>query len=121
TNPCSSSPCLNGGSCVKTSNSYNCTCRAAYNGDRCENVDFKPCDASPCRGNGACSQVTPAFTYTCYCANKGFYSDKYFDECLNKPCLNGGSCFNMDGEYRCKCAKGFCGKNCNSSEFFLVD
>ncbi|XP_048580138.1 uncharacterized protein LOC5520382 [Nematostella vectensis] len=79
-------------------------------------VDFKPCDASPCRGNGACSQVTPAFTYTCYCANKGFYSDKCidFDECLNKPCLNGGSCFNMDGEYRCKCAKGFCGKNCNS-------
>ena len=38
-NPCSSRPCVNGGTCVQTSNSNNfeCRCPAAYFGDYCQN------------------------------------------------------------------------------------
>ncbi|KAE8746236.1 hypothetical protein FOCC_FOCC007108 [Frankliniella occidentalis] len=36
------------------------------------------------------------------------------DECLDKPCENGGHCFNEDPRtrYRCECPDGFWGENC---------
>ena len=38
---CESSPCVNGGQCVDTINSYMCTCQAGYEGAQCE------CESSP--------------------------------------------------------------------------
>lgn len=35
-----------------------------------------------------------------------------FNECLLSPCLNDGSCINLDGSYRCMCTRGFTGPNC---------
>ncbi|XP_077101784.1 cadherin EGF LAG seven-pass G-type receptor 2-like [Siphateles boraxobius] len=32
--------------------------------------------------------------------------------CSNNPCLNGGSCVNLWGSFRCDCALGFGGRNC---------
>ena len=37
TDPCASGPCLNGGVCNVTVNGFECTCRADFTGDRCEN------------------------------------------------------------------------------------
>lgn len=34
--PCNSDPCVNGGTCTYTSNSYNCSCVSGYRGDHCE-------------------------------------------------------------------------------------
>ena len=36
------------------------------------------------------------------------------NECLDNPCLNGGSCMNRDKNerYKCVCASGFAGANC---------
>jgi hypothetical protein len=36
------------------------------------------------------------------------------DECLDLPCLNGGTCVNLDPHlrYRCTCPDGFWGENC---------
>jgi hypothetical protein len=34
------------------------------------------------------------------------------DLCISQPCLNGGQCIPTDSHYRCECAAGFDGKNC---------
>lgn len=36
------------------------------------------------------------------------------DECLDLPCLNGGTCINLEPRlrYRCHCPDGFWGENC---------
>lgn len=36
------------------------------------------------------------------------------DECLDLPCLNGGTCINLEPQlrYRCHCLDGFWGENC---------
>ena len=34
------------------------------------------------------------------------------NECVTKPCRNGGTCENLQGSYRCKCKAGFLGKRC---------
>ena len=47
------------------------------------------------------------------------------DECLSKPCLNGGICYDAAGSYSCKCPRGFAGTNCETSKniirFFSVN
>ena len=35
-----------------------------------------------------------------------------FDECDEKPCGEGGSCFNTHGHYHCECFKGYGGDSC---------
>ena len=32
--------------------------------------------------------------------------------CASQPCLNGGQCASDDTSYKCQCAPGFDGKNC---------
>ena len=50
---CSSSPCLNGGSCVPlNADSYTCRCRDRFIGDNCE-TDTNPCASRPCLNDGA--------------------------------------------------------------------
>ena len=37
---------------------------------------------------------------------EGQHCDIDIDECLNTPCLNGGSCSNSVGSYACDCEMG---------------
>ena len=32
--------------------------------------------------------------------------------CAKSPCLNNGTCFNVDNDYECKCKPDFDGRNC---------
>lgn len=43
-----------------------------------------------------------------------FFSSYISDvkECSIKPCLNGGVCREMLGDYECQCPPGYEGKNC---------
>lgn len=45
------------------------------------------------------------------------------NECLTRPCLNGGTCQNLPGSYKCKCKPGFLGRRCETGNlkgyFFL--
>ena len=35
------------------------------------------------------------------------------DDCLTKPCSNGGQCHDLVNDYRCTCKPGFAGKDCS--------
>ncbi|XP_072032704.1 uncharacterized protein [Amphiura filiformis] len=61
---CSSSPCLNGGTCWDGLNSYFCQCASGYAGSRCEE-DISECDSLPCM-NGATCWDGPN-SYFCQC------------------------------------------------------
>lgn len=34
------------------------------------------------------------------------------DHCASQPCRNGAECKSLDGTYKCLCARGFSGANC---------
>lgn len=50
---CVSNPCINGGTCVNTKESYRCECPHGYNGDNCQN-EFDECLPSPCYRSSTC-------------------------------------------------------------------
>jgi hypothetical protein len=67
TRPCSSSPCLNNGTCTNDFNTSSpiCTCSQFYTGSFCENpVDV--CKDVTCGGHGACVDVNHVATCRCF-------------------------------------------------------
>ena len=50
------------------------------------------------------------------CSNGIYFRTKCVDdnECLRTPCLNGGTCVNNVGSYKCSCTGGFVGTNCEN-------
>ena len=53
--PCSSSPCLNNGTCIQnlTDLSYYCDCGLLFNGENCE-IKMDVCQNETCSNNGMC-------------------------------------------------------------------
>ncbi|XP_033125961.1 fibropellin-1-like [Anneissia japonica] len=58
--PCFSSPCENGGTCVRNQDSYNCFCKSGYFGSNCETDES--CSGDDDVSNGYCDEE-------CYCLN----------------------------------------------------
>lgn len=50
-----------------------------------------------------------------YLHDKYHFSD--IDECLSKPCKNGGYCQNLLNRYTCDCLPGYTGPNCQTGQF----
>lgn len=48
---------------------------------------------------------------------KLYYTPADTDECLNNPCLNGATCENLVGSFKCTCPPGFTGERCENSEY----
>lgn len=39
------------------------------------------------------------------------------DDCVSKPCRNGGVCMDLVGDFSCQCTDGWKGKTCSLSEY----
>uniref|UniRef100_A0A3Q3GPB0 Neurogenic locus notch homolog protein 1 n=1 Tax=Labrus bergylta TaxID=56723 RepID=A0A3Q3GPB0_9LABR len=114
--PCTSSPCMNGGACraVTKGNTvdFNCTCKLGFNGHRCVTPIDNVCISSPCRNGGTC-ELESLTTYKCRCPPG--WSGKLCqqaDPCASNPCANGGQCSAIESHYVCTCTAFFTGQTC---------
>ncbi|XP_017848207.1 protein crumbs isoform X3 [Drosophila busckii] len=90
--------CLNGGTC--SMNGTHCYCAVGYSGDRCEKPDS--CSPHNCQEPMLCVQNQ------CICPE-----NKVCNQCATQPCQNNGECFDLpNGDYECKCQRGWTGRNC---------
>jgi len=117
TNNCASNPCLNNATCVNGVNRYTCTCAPGYTGfSNCSTV-IDMCASNPCyttyaagstppaTGTGAinCTSLVNAFRCNCYPGFTGVDCSTIINNCASNPCLNGGTCVNLAGNFTCTC------------------
>lgn len=100
-----SKPCQNGATCKLKNDGYTCLCKPGYQGVNCE------------QGRNEKQEVLAFstmsnFGFTCTCFD--LFSD--VNECNTRPCLNGGTCQNLPGSYKCNCKPGFIGKHCETGK-----
>lgn len=82
-------------------NGTHCYCALGFSGDRCEKAE--KCTASNCKEPMVCAQ-----NGQCLCPE-----NKVCNQCATQPCQNGGACLDLpDGDYECKCSRGWTGRNC---------
>jgi len=123
---CSSSPCMNSGTCKDGSCTaaacmvaYTCTCAAGYTGVHCE-MDINECASYPCKHGATCVDAVYAFACICNAGYAGYNCDVDIDECNSVPCLNSASCTDSSNarvvadHYSCSCAAGFSGVICET-------
>eukprot|EP01043_Picozoa_sp_COSAG02_P012130 COSAG02_NODE_462_length_21838_cov_17.900501_3_plen_4662_part_00 len=120
---CADSPCQNGGACHDSTPGYFCDCsQTDYRGATCE-MPAEACldQVSPCgSGSATCKKVPGESTIDCVCPFGQAYDANVedcavVDECASSPCLNGGTCVDQIGTYRCWCVDGFWGMRCGLS------
>ncbi|CAK1553844.1 unnamed protein product [Leptosia nina] len=114
TDPCASQPCLHGGVCslaLDVAEGYRCACAAGLSGARCERGRW--CRADVCLHGGACEEGEADASCRC----RGYYGPRCeldVDECVGEPCLNGATCLNEPGSFRCLCPPDKTGMNCGN-------
>ncbi|XP_037297103.1 fat-like cadherin-related tumor suppressor homolog isoform X2 [Manduca sexta] len=118
TDPCASQPCLHGGSCaavaaatVAAGGGFRCACARGLAGERCERGRW--CAPGVCAHGGACEEGD--WGPSCRC--RGYYGPRCeldVDECAGEPCLNGATCLNEPGSFRCLCPPDKTGMNCGN-------
>lgn len=109
--PCASQPCLHGGYCSAAAGSFRCACAAGLGGARCERGRW--CAAGVCAHGGACEEGE--WGPSCRC--RGYFGPRCqfdVDECAGEPCLNGATCLNEPGSFRCLCPPDKTGMNCGN-------
>jgi hypothetical protein len=138
---CSSSPCLNGGQCYNTGNSFICLCRPDWTGLTCNSPtsattppsstspSINACLSNPCNNGGTCYRHGNSFV--CLCTT--FYTGPVCDviktptpppvttpgstiKCAQYPCQNGATCYDTSTSYFCYCGMNsqFTGTNCDT-------
>ncbi|KAI1724244.1 EGF-like domain-containing protein [Ditylenchus destructor] len=115
-------PCKNKAACVDLFNAKQCDCLAGFEGEFCE-INTDDCKAANgtstkdlCGKNAIC--VDGINTYSCQCLY-GFSGQDcriVEDKCAKNPCLNGGKCNTINGEYHCACPTHFIGRHCQAEK-----
>jgi Notch-like protein len=120
-NQCLSTPCLNHGLCLSSTDSFNCICLPGYSGRLCQTL-IDPCQQQnrTCLNGGVCVPLGDytGFYCTCNVGYTGLNCEVLVDNCQSRPCLNNATCISLQGEYYCSCQPGFTGLNCESKVDF---
>uniref|UniRef100_A0A672LV85 Protein jagged-1 n=1 Tax=Sinocyclocheilus grahami TaxID=75366 RepID=A0A672LV85_SINGR len=111
-NACLSEPCLNGGSCVESSQGFECQCAPGWTGPSC-NINEDDCSPNPCNHSGVCVDLADGFKCICPAQWTGKTCLIDANECKESPCVNAHSCRNLIGGYFCECLTGWTGQNCD--------
>ena len=118
---CSSSPCLNGGTCTDGVYNFTCSCPSPYFGDKCQGHAL------------SFLQGRPSLIYSCFkfsprvhglktnlLTNNGFRSHLETDECQSNPCQNGGTCVDGVYSFTCSCPSSFAGPRCEGVKYDFI-
>jgi len=134
-NPCSSQPCLNGGTCTATSaTAYVCSCTPSYYGRCCELRNY--CQPNPCYNGGTCVATYNGYLCQCTFPNSGSNCEiiiptvaprptcaciicpcplpttNVINPCLPNPCQNNGGCAVVQNTPQCYCQPTYAGSHC---------
>ncbi|XP_077567009.1 lactadherin-like isoform X2 [Stigmatopora nigra] len=118
---CKVNVCSNGGTCVIKGNTpFFCICPDGFTGETCNETETGPCKPNPCKNDGLCaatghSRRGDVFTeYVCKCQPgfEGVHCQNNVNDCAVRPCQNGGSCRDLDGDFKCQCPSPYVGKSC---------
>jgi len=125
TNPCTSSPCVHGGTCSHNGTVFKCACPEGLSGTQCEHhrpvaptrtVAPTPCGDVGCV-HGVCVRKEPGAGAppTCFCepGYGGPACDREYDECASNPCEHGATCEDLVDAFLCRCRPGYEGPTCS--------
>ncbi|XP_077373711.1 milk fat globule EGF and factor V/VIII domain containing b isoform X4 [Festucalex cinctus] len=118
---CQVNVCSNGGTCVTRQGApFICICPDGFTGETCNEAEKGPCKPNPCKNDGICaatghSRRGDVFTeYVCKCQPgfEGVHCQNNVNDCAGQPCQNGGSCRDLEGDFKCHCPSPYVGKHC---------
>ncbi|XP_061093777.1 neurocan core protein [Conger conger] len=91
-NPCHTSPCLHGGSCLQEGRGYSCYCPPGYSGESCE-IDIDDCQSNPCQNGGTCIDEIDSFVCLCLPSYGGATCEKDTEGCEHNWRKFHGHCY----------------------------
>ena len=83
-------------------------CMVGYKGADCKDRDWNKPNDPECPSFGQCKNGGTCWNKTCCCVEgyDGVLCQNDIIECLSSPCVNGGTCKDEIGAYRCECPEG---------------
>ncbi|XP_060228838.1 coagulation factor XII isoform X2 [Meriones unguiculatus] len=109
------SPCHRGGTCVNTPNGPRCLCPKHLTGKHCQREKcFEPQLLQFFHENEMWLRAGPAEVARCQCKGPEAHCKPLASQaCSTSPCLNGGSCVQVEGRPVCRCPAGYAGPFCD--------